>query len=383
MEYKRITVCAYKKNAHKLKKPSYYARVKIDGKVKDIPLHTDSKDVAEAWVRLRRTEIQRYQDYVLAGETPPSDLLSKIMVVPRVASAKSVTVLKATDEWEAHLNRTGKSGATVSTYLRALRNCLDSSLTVAELSDKVLNDALRKHDGLKSATRKSYCVALREFTKFAVKEYGLNRELVDCFEFVHVRQEETPYWTMPQIRTLIDSLECRDKATTDCYKAWCWLMATTGCRQGESAKLEWNDVRGRYVTFRAENTKGNKTRTVPMPTGVAELINGLPRVNKYVFPYLASTQAGRYSVIAKAVKKTKIPHGGLHTFRKSCAMYLYAKISDLKLLGQLFGHSPAVSLLHYQKAREVEKVDDAISTAYEEENLLPSSMDSLMEEGFI
>lgn len=383
MEQIRITVCAYLKNAHKLKKPNYYARIKHGDKVRDVPLHTSSKDVAEAWVRLRRSEIQKYNDYVLAGETPPPYLLDKVLSEPRMVRDVPLLVRDAFDGWEAALRRTGHRPATIDCYTRAFRNCMDFAKPLSEVNEQYLNEALRKHDALKSNTRKHYTVTLREWVKFCVKEYGMRRELIDCFTFVKVQQEERGFWTMPQIRKMIDCIECKDKAVTDCYKAWCWLMATTGARQGESALLEWSDIRGRTITFRAETTKSNKSRTVPMPIGVAELIGKLPKESKMVFHYLGRTQASRYSVVARAVEKAGIPKGSLHTLRHSASMYLYSKIGDIKLVSQILGHSPAVALQYYSKTREVDSVSNAVDLAYEEENLLPSSMESLMEEGFI
>ena len=371
----KITVCAFKKNAYKLKNPSYYARVKIDGKTKDIPLHTDSKDVADAWVRLRRAEIQRYNDYVVAGETPPTDLLDRLSFGQKTASTASIQVRESIDTFEQHLRRCGKREATISTYLRALRNCLDYSLPLSAITDKYLNESLRKHDQLKPATRKSYSVSVREWVKFCVREYGLNRDLIDCFTFIKVQTAEKGFWTMNEMRRLIDNIQCKDEATTKCYKAWCWLMATTGARQGEAAAVEWSDFRDGTITYRAETTKNNQTRTVPLPIGVIDLINRLPRVSKRIFAYIGRQQASRYAVVAKAVAKAGIPQGGLHTFRHSASMYLYSKISDIKLVSQILGHSAQVAITYYQKTREVDKVESAITEAYQYERDLPSLMD--------
>lgn len=382
METRHITICAFKKNAYKLKNPSYYARVKEGGKTRDIPLHTDSKDVAEAWVRLRRAEVQRYNDYVLAGEVPPSDLLGKLSIAPKVAS-ESVLVRDAVDAWSAHLSRSGKRPATISTYMRAMRNCIDATLPLSALTEKYLNEALRKHDHLKSSTRKSYCVTVREFVKFCCREYGLNRDLIDCFTFIKVQTEEKGFWSMNEMRRIIDKVQCKDEETTKCYKAYFWLMATTGARQGEAAALEWSDLRDGAVTFRAETTKSGQTRTCPLTLGVLDLITKLPMVSKKIFEHIGRQQASRYAVLAKAEEKAGVRPGGLHTFRHSASMYLYSKINDIKLVSQILGHSPSTALRYYQATREVEKVSDAITEAYEGENDLPSLMDWFVERDLI
>ena len=105
----KITVCAYLKNAHKLKNPQYYARVKIDNKTHDIPLHTSEKAVAESWVRLRRSEIQRYNDYIACGETPPEELLSKLMpTMAQKGTSEAVSLIPVClDGWEKELRQKG------------------------------------------------------------------------------------------------------------------------------------------------------------------------------------------------------------------------------------------------------------------------------------
>lgn len=374
----KITICAFKKNAYKLKNPSYYARVKVDGKTRDIPLHTSDKDVADAWVRLRRSEIQRYNDYIVAGEQPPPGLLDRLIIAKK-GTSEAVSVRTAVDAWSAHLSRSGKRPATISTYLRAMRNCLDYSLPLTAVTEKYLNEALRKHDHLKAATRKSYCVTVREFVKFCCREYGLNRDLIDCFTFIKVQTEEKGFWTMNEMRRLIDNVQCRDEASTQCYKAYFWLMATTGARQGEAAALEWSDLRDGAVTFRAETTKSGQTRTCPLTIGVLDLINKLPRVSKKIFAYIGRQQASRFAVLSKAVEKAGVRQGGLHCFRHSASMYLYSKIPDIKLVSQILGHSAQTALRYYQATREVEKVSDAITEAYDGENNLPSLMDWFVE----
>lgn len=375
----KITICAFKKNAYKLKNPSYYARVKVDGKTRDIPLHTSDKDVADAWVRLRRAEVQRYNDYIVAGEQPPPDLLDRLIIAKKGTPTASIQVRESVESFELHLRRSGHREATINTYLRALRNCIDFSQPLSAVTERFLTESLRKHDHLKAATRKSYCVTVREWVKFCVKEYGLNRDLIDCFTFIKVQTEEKGFWTMNEMRRIIDNVQCRDEATTQCYKAYFWLMATTGARQGEAAALEWSDLRDGAVTFRAETTKSGQTRTCPLTIGVLDLLNRLPKVSKRIFAYLGNQQASRYGVLSKAVEKAGVRQGGLHTFRHSASMYLYSKISDIKLVSQILGHSPATALRYYQATREVDKVSDAITEAYDGEQNLPSLMDWFVE----
>ena len=113
------------------------------------------------------------------------------------------------------------------------------------------------------------------------------------------------------------------------------------------------------------------------------IINKLPRVSKRIFAYIGNQQASRFAVLSKAVEKAGVRLGGLHTFRHSASMYLYSKISDIKLVSQILGHSAQTALTYYQKTREVDKVSDAITEAYDGENNLPSLMDWFVENDLI
>lgn len=365
---------------------TWYCRVRERGTAPmDVCLHTDSKAQAEAFLMLRKNELMIYNAKVLSGEDADlSNLLRRSTAkIVQKGPVQPVSIREAMDAWELHLRRTGRRETTISTYMRALRNILDGSLPVTAVTDKFLRDTLTKKDGCKSATRKMYSVTLRELVKFLVKEYGLNRDLVDSFEFVKVQQEEKGYWSMNEIRRMVDCIKCRDEVTTNMYKAWVWLQAVCGCRQGEASKIEWSDLQGRNLTLKAQNTKSGKTRTVPIPISVSELIYHLPRVNNYVFPYLGRTQSVRYAVIAKAVKKAGIPHGGLHTLRHSASMYLYSKIQDIKLVSQILGHSETTALKYYQKTREAENVVDAVDEAYSYNQDIPSTLDWMIEHDLI
>lgn len=313
----KITVCAYLKNAHKLKNPSYYARVKVDGRTHDIPLHTTSKAVAESWVTLRRDEIRRYHDYVACGEEVPPDLLSKLMpTIPQKGPCKAVpTLLVCLDAWEADLTRRGFSSRTVHMYRKSSEYMLkDLSRPVSVLTPELVRKQSTEHDHLRCTTRRSYFVAYREFLKYCVKQYGVNQAVLEELPTIRQVHTDRPYWTMAQAISIINSVSCNSKEVEDCYKTWFWFLLVTGARQGEAAALTWDNVNNGIVTFTASTTKGHKTRRVPVEWRVMSMLYKLPRKGKLVFADLAKSQAGRYSVLARAIRRAGAPLGGLHTW---------------------------------------------------------------------
>lgn len=379
----KITVCAYLKNAHKLKNPSYYARVKIDNKTHDIPLHTTEKSVAESWVRLRRSEIQRYNDYIACGEQPPDDLLAKLMpTIAHKGTSEAVSLITVClDGWEQEMRQKGYRERTIDTYVKAVRNTVPSDAKVADFTSKSVHEWFGQLVRLKTATRKSYSISLREFAKYLISNYGVSRAVLDSWPMVKVQQEERGFWTMPQMYKIIESIRCQRPEIEQQMKAYCWVMATCGSRQQETYLLKWSDFADGVLTFRAETTKGNKTRRVPLDMRVAEMLARLPKKSAEIFPDIPKSQAGRFSIVDRAAQRAGLGHASLHRFRHSACMYLYARCKDIKAIAQMVGHSPAVSLQYYVASRESDELRNIVQAAYENENMIPSTIDEMIKNG--
>lgn len=379
----KITVCAYLKNAHKLKNPQYYARVKIDNKTHDIPLHTTEKSVADSWVRLRRSEIQRYNDYIACGEVPPEDLLAKLNIGSNKPSKGSVDLIKALDEWETELRRRGFRERSIDTYCKGVRATIPQGSTTEDFTRANIRLWLSKHDHLRPSTRKSYSVSLHEFCKHLIAEHGLDSRLLQEWPRVIVEPVSKNSWTMAQMYHIIEAVKCTDKVMEEQFKVYAWIMASCGSRQGETYELTWNDFHDNCLTFRAETTKGRKERTVPLDIRVAEMLLRMPRHGAKIFSAIPKSQAGRYSILERAVKAAGAPHGGLHTFRTSVSRILYRKCKDITAVAALLGHSPEVSMMHYSEARKAEELRTLVDNAYSDEMMIPSPMDELIKAGLI
>lgn len=381
----KITVCCYLKNATKVKHPQYYARIRIDGHTHDQPLHTTSKAVAESWVKLRRDEIRRYHDYVACGETVPPDLLSKLMpTIDQKGPSKAVPSLRVClDSWEAELTRRGFSSRTVHMYCKSSEYMLkDLSRPVSVLTPELVRKQSTEHDHLRCTTRRSYFVAYKEFLKYCVKQYNISPAAVDEIPSIKQVRTDRPYWTMDEIRKIIDSVSCNSKEAEDCYKAYFWFLAVTGARNSEAAALTWTDLVDGIVTFRASTTKGNRERRVPVEWRVMNMLYRLPRHGNLVFSSIAKSQAGRYSVLARAVRKSGVHQGGLHTFRHSAAMYLYARCG-IKSVSDMLGHSASTALSVYLASRTPDQLRDVVDKAYHDNLALPDAMDDLIKAGLV
>ena len=383
MEQLKISLCVYHKNPDR-QNSSYYARMRFNGKTTDIPLNTKDRGVAESWVRLRRSEIQRYNDYVLVGEEPPSDLLSKLPINgTKTVRRASVTLRQCYYSFELDMRRRGLRNRSIEAYMKNLR----LTVPLDEPLSAVTRDSLRlwmsKHDSLRSATRKHYSVALHEFCKYLVDSYGVDPRVIANWPKIKVEHVEKGFWKMHEIYHIIDAVECKNKLCERQMKVYLWTLALCGSRQGETALLKWSDLKDGCLTFRAENTKTNKTRVVPVDMRLLDMINRLPHDSDFIFSNIPSSQAGRYTVLERAVKKSGMPQGGLHQLRRSCCYYLYGHCNDVKAVSQVLGNSPATAMDFYVKSRQSDTLRELIDSAYSEEHMIPSPLDRLLEEDLL
>lgn len=367
---------------------TYWCRVRERGHSPlDVNLHTKNKAQAEAFIMLRKHELELYNAQILAGEQADDSKLLRRGASPvaQKGTSKPVSTLRVClDSWEADLRRRAFSERTIRTYTKSVEYVLkDLTLPVSTITQETVRRQMTEHDRLKSSTRRSYFVSYKEFLRYCVKHYGVLPETVDEIPKIHQIQTDKPYWTMEEIRRIIDSVSCKSKLVEDCYRAYFWFMATTGARQGEAGDLEWTDIVDGTVTFRASTTKGNKLRRVPLEWRILDMLSKLPRRGKKVFYDIAPSQPGRFAVLASAVKRSGVRLGGLHTFRHSASMFLYAHTNDIKATAELLGHSAAVALQYYQSSRTPDQLRDIVSKAFEDSNQLPSPMDRLIEADLI
>ena len=367
----------------------WYCRVRQPGtKCFDVNLHTTDRSQAEAFIRLRKAELELYNSYVRMGEDVPDDVARKLLrrdspSLPQKGPSKAPELLtSAMDGWEKDLRRRGLREASITSYMKQVALTVPSGATLAEVTRSNVRVWLSKHDHLKSASRKLYSVALREFAKYLINERGLPTEILLNWPMTKVEQEEKGYLTIQQVAKVINCVRCTDKIAEQSYKAYFWFLFVTGARQREAGLLEWKDIVQGSIVLRAENTKSGVSRRVPVEPRVLEMVMRLPHDSQLVFSHIAPSQPRRYAVLARAAKEAGVQtKTGLHTLRHSASMYLYAHCSDIKLVSQMLGHSPAVALKYYQSSREDDQMREVVSKSLGTEILLPDSMDELIKAG--
>lgn len=133
--------------------------------------------------------------------------------------------------------------------------------------------------------------------------------------------------------------------------AYLQCLLLTGARRDELARLTWDDVDFRWRSMRIKD-KVEGERAIPLTPFVAQLIESLPRRNKWVF---SSPQAnsGRlqdpYRSHVNALGRAGLPHVTLHGLRRSFGSLGEWVECPVGIVAQIQGHKPsAIAEKHYR-----------------------------------
>lgn len=407
MEPLHIRYTVYIKNPKK-KSAHYYGRVRERNcKVFDVDLKTTDKAKAEAWRKLRTQEVEMVNSKILLGEHVSEEQLRSIVrisnkyvqPVSNTVTNKSVSIMQAIDEYNKHLRRTGRRDSTVNTYNRALKAIFGDHFheSIQVINDDFVLNCMAQFDNLKPTTRKNYSVVCHELMKFLFQRYDMSPKLINSVPQVKVTSTDRVFWDTMEMRHIIDHVQCRDKVMEKQMKVYFTVMSQAGSRQGETARLRWDDFKDGRLHFRASETKTGEERYVPLFYHTQTMINRLrePGSNGLIFNAIPKSQGSRFAILRRAIIAAnkernadhQIPLGGLHTFRHSVANLLYrdrdGKRPDIKTLCTMLGHSPNTALTYYIRSKNSTEVQEMVNDIYSEEPGTRGPLDDLIEAGLL
>ena len=157
------------------------------------------------------------------------------------------------------------------------------------------------------------------------------------------------------------------------------MLLLTGCRSGEVARLQWDDVDRASGQLRLKDSKTGP-RCIPLTTEALTVLDGLERIpgNPWVF-----TGAGEGSHVKNLTRywtrlrrKAGLEDVRLHDLRHSYASRALLLGESLSMIGKLLGHSSIDTTARYAHlARDTEKASAAKVAGSIEANILPASVE--------
>lgn len=142
------------------------------------------------------------------------------------------------------------------------------------------------------------------------------------------------------------------------------VAVETGCRRGELFKLRWSDVDldARRLTVRAENSKVERTRSVPLSIRAGDALAGLfacgkaPDPNALVFGYRSTPK----TAWAGACRAAGIEGLRFHDLRSTCGTRLAERGVDMRTLAEWLGHSDTKTTFRFYVGRSESALDSAV-----------------------
>lgn len=239
---------------------------------------------------------------------------------------------KYIQDYERDLDFINFSKETIKNYISQIKLFLayfkhkDSPkhISADEIKDYMLNaKEVNSQNAMHSAIKKFYMITMKQSRKFAYITYAKKEKKIPLVI------------DMDELVGMIDKIENKK------HKAIIALTSSVGLRVSEVLKLKLCDINSQLMQIRIIGAKGKKDRIVPLTAKVREIIRlyyvaYLPK--EYLFNGQFDSQYSSGSCNA-IVKKYLGKQYHMHTLRHSAATGLFEKGTDLKLIGDLLGHS--------------------------------------------
>lgn len=197
-------------------------------------------------------------------------------------------------------------------------------ISADEIKDYMLNaKEVNSQNAMHSAIKKFYLITIKQTRKFHYITYAKKEKKI------------------PLVIDMDELVDLIEKIQNKKHKAIIALTSSVGLRVSEVLNLKLSDINSTLMQITIRGAKGKKDRIVPLTARTREIIR-LYYVDYLPKEYLFNGQFGtQYSAEScnQIVKKYIGKKYHMHTLRHSTATGLFEKGTDLKLIGDLLGHS--------------------------------------------
>jgi site-specific recombinase XerD len=220
-------------------------------------------------------------------------------------------------------------------------------ISADEIKDYMLNaKEVNSQNAMHSAIKKFYSITIKQQRKFAYITYAKTEKKIPLV----IDMEELVF--------KIDKIENKK------HKAIIALTSSVGLRVSEVINLKLSDINSKLMQIEIRGAKGKKDRLVPLTEKTREILR-LYYIEYKPQVYLFNGQFGlQYSDNScnAIVKKYIGKQYHMHTLRHSAATGLYEKGTDLKLIGDLLGHSSrkTTEIYTHTSSKSLQKLQFAI-----------------------
>jgi integrase len=123
------------------------------------------------------------------------------------------------------------------------------------------------------------------------------------------------------------------------------LLALTGQRRDEIARMRWDEIKDRVLVLPAERTKNGQPHEVPLSTAALAVLNSIPRVEGS--PFVLTTDGGASPASGYSKNKRRLdallpadmPPWRLHDLRRTCASGMARLGINLPVIEKVLNHA--------------------------------------------
>lgn len=282
-----------------------------------------------------------------------------------------VHIRHAQTEFKNHLQKSGKSLHTITSYNKHLSELVDFLIELKkehvhlvdrEDLERFIESLLKKGQSKKSVNSKT--VALKSFFKFLeINEY-ITKNPASALKYL--REEESK----PRILSVVEYRALRDASREDPrYFAIIELMLQTGIKIGEVSRIRLADLKLPEAKLDVLNEKMEVCRTVPLNSpakkALEEYLRVRPRVGTDI---LLVTRSGKAldprnirMAISRYYKKAGIVNARVHDLRHTFCAHHIKKGTSLAAVAYIAGHKNLnttkkyLEFLEEPESEEIEK----------------------------
>lgn len=207
------------------------------------------------------------------------------------------------------------------------------------------SEAARKGRDLKGSTLNREIACLKTIARRALLDRMIDRNPVEGLRMFK-EQSRNRTLTPEEYQRLLENCSLH-------FRPVVMLAYDTGMRKGEILGLKWDqvDFKAGVITLKAEETKTQESREIPLDRALLALLSGIPKTlgSPYVFTFRGHELRDPKTAFLKACQRARIPDFRFHDLRH-CAVTNFRKagVSDTTIMS-ISGHKTYAVFRRYDR----------------------------------
>jgi integrase len=307
------------------------------------------------------TEAREEALHVLADMRAGEDPVVERKIRQAAAAAKDLTIAQLGEKWLTDYVRPKLKPRTQDDYERLLAQHINPAVGRLPVAHISRDDVVGLHVSMKHIPRRAnYTIStLRALINFGI-DLGYRPPASNPVRRIKMYRQRLHerFLTEAEIAKAADAITQAEQSgkVGPHGAAGLRLCLFTGARSGEITAVEWSHVDQERRLIRLPDSKTNEPRTIHLSPAALEVLDGIPRVGRYVIagakadePYKNLKRAW---IIARAY--AGLDDVRLHDLRHSYASWAINRGISLEMIGKLLGHKVAATTQRYAHlARDV------------------------------